>query len=371
MKSSVLIVSGIYPPDMGGPATFTQEFSRWLAQKNLNVSILTYTDGPSNTFIHDGIRVIQLHRDRNIARRYFRFIWTLLKIYDSSTKVLAPGAFLEIFLASLFRNIKYTVKIPGDIVWERARNSGITDLDILSFQNSEMNAKYLLFRRLFNFCILRANNIVVPSKFLRNMVTDWIGYSKKINLIYNSIDYSKFSHAQSNSTVFDVVTASRLVPWKGVDEIIKCCSELNLSLAIAGEGPDETRLKELALDLGASVTFLGQIPKSEMLEFYSTGQIFVLNSSYEGLPHALIEAKASGLLCVGREGTGSEEVIRDMVDGMLVNSEPGNTLKDTLQRALANPELVARLRHSAHEDVVNRFSQDINFQKIYDVLTDT
>jgi glycosyltransferase involved in cell wall biosynthesis len=105
-----------------------------------------------------------------------------------------------------------------------------------------------------------------------------------------------------------------------------------------------------------------------MSEFYATGKIFVLNSSYEGLPHALIEAKASGLLCVGRAGTGSEEVIRDMVDGMLVSGKPGNNLKETLEKALSNPVLVARLRLNAQEDVVNRFSQDINFQKIYDVL---
>ena len=368
MKSSVLLVSGIYPPDTGGPATFTQDFSRWLAQKNLDISVVTYTDGPSITVIDEGVRVVQIHRDKNIAIRYFRFIQTLVKNYDSSTKVLASGAFLEILSASLIRNIKYAVKIPGDIVWERARNSGITDLDINSFQKSELKAKYRLFRELFNLSISRAKSIVVPSEFLQNLVAGWVGHSKKIELIYNSIDYSIFSKAETHRNDFDVVTASRLVPWKGVDEIIKCCSELSLSLAIAGEGPDETRLKELASALGASVTFLGQIPKSEMSEFYKTGKIFVLNSSYEGLPHALIEAKASGLLCVGRAGTGSEEVIRDMVDGMLVSGEPGNNLKETLERALSNPELVARLRLNAHEDVVDRFSQDINFQKIHDVL---
>ncbi len=368
MKSSVLLVSGIYPPDTGGPATFTQDFSRWLAHKNLNISVVTYTDGPSNTVIDEGVKVIQIHRGKNIVIRYFRFIRTLIKNYDSSTKVLASGAFLEILSASLFRDIEYTVKIPGDIVWERARNSGITDLDINSFQKSELNAKYRIFRKLFNLSISRAKNIVVPSEFLQNLVASWVGNSKKIDLIYNSIDYSNFSKTESHNIVFNVITASRLVPWKGVEEIIKCCSELNLSLAIAGEGPDETRLKELASALGASVTFLGQIPKSEMSEFYRTGKIFVLNSSYEGLPHALIEAKASGLLCVGRAGTGSEEVIRDMVDGILVNGEPGNNLKETLERALSNPELVARLRLKAHEDVVIRFSQDINFQKIYDVL---
>ena len=365
----MLLVSGIFPPDTGGPASFTQDFSRWLSQKSLDVSIVTYTDGSSKTSIVDGVRIIQVHRDINIVKRYFEFISVLVKNYNSSTKVLAAGAFLEIMTASVIRNIKYTIKIPGDIVWERSRNSGITDLDINSFQNSELNLKYKAFRRLFTFSISRAKNVVVPSTFLQKMVVNWVGDSKRIELVYNSIDHSRFSQTESAKKKFTVVTASRLVPWKGVDEIIQCCKELNLSLGIAGEGPDEARLKGFASALGASVTFLGQIPKSEMSDFYSAGKFFVLNSSYEGLPHALIEAKASGLLCIGRAGTGSEEVIRNMVDGMLVSNEPGSNLKDVLESALSNPELVARLRQNAHADVVDRFSQGINFQKIYGVLT--
>ena len=368
MKSSVLLVSGIYPPDTGGPATFTQDFSRWLSQKKIDVSIVTYTDGTSKTTYVDGVRVIQVHRDINIVKRYFEYISILVKNYNSSAKVLAAGAFLEVMTASVIRNIKYTIKIPGDIVWERARNSGITDLDITSFQNSELSLKYKAFRRLFTFSISRAMNVVVPSAFLQNMVANWVGDSKRIELVYNSIDHSRFSQTESAKKNFDVVTASRLVPWKGVDEIIQCCKELNLSLGIAGEGPDEARLKGFASALGGSVTFLGQIPKSEMPNFYSSGKFFVLNSSYEGLPHALVEAKASGLLCIGRAGTGSEEVVRDLMDGMLVSNEPGNSLKDTLERAISNPDLVDRLRQNAHEDVVDRFSQDVNFQKIYDVL---
>jgi glycosyltransferase involved in cell wall biosynthesis len=368
VKSSVLLVSGIYPPDTGGPATFTHDFSRWLSEKNVKVSIVTYTDGSSNTTDIDGVRIIQVHRNINIVKRYFEFISVLVKNYNSATKVLAAGAFLEIMTASVIRNIKYTIKIPGDIVWERARNSGITNLDISRFQNSGLNLKYKAFRRLFTFSISRAKNVVVPSAFLQKMVVNWVGDSKRIELVYNSIDHSRFSQKESANMNFDVVTASRLVPWKGVDEIIQCCNELNLSLGIAGEGPDEARLKDFASALGATVTFLGQIPKSEMSNFYSSGKFFVLNSSYEGLPHALIEAKASGLLCIGRAGTGSEEVVRNLVDGMLVSNEPGNSLKETLERAISDPELIARLRLNAHEDVVNRFSQDINFQKIYSVL---
>jgi len=368
VKSSILLISGIYPPDTGGPATFTQEYSKWLAQKNLDVSVITYTDGPSKTAINEGVRFTFIHRNKNIALRYLNFIWVILKNHKPSTKVLTSGAFLEMISASFFRRIQYIVKIPGDIVWERARNSGATNLDINTFQNYRTNARYRLFRKLFTLSIARANNVIVPSAFLQKMATNWVGPLKKIELIYNSVDYSKFSTNGSRHKRFDVVTASRLVPWKGIDELIQCCKELDLSLGIAGDGPDETRLKELAWSLGASVTFMGQIPNSKMSEFYSAGEIFVLNSSYEGLPHALIEAKASGLLCVGRAGTGSEEVIRDMVDGMLVSGKPGNDLKATLEKALSNPELVAHLRLNAHEDVVNRFNQETNFQKIYEVL---
>ena len=99
----MLLVSGIYPPDTGGPATFTQDFSRWLSQKNLDVSIVTYTDGSSTTSIVDGVRIFQIHRDKNIVKRYFKFISVLVKNYNSSTKVLAAGAFLEIMTASVIR----------------------------------------------------------------------------------------------------------------------------------------------------------------------------------------------------------------------------------------------------------------------------
>ena len=112
----MLLVSGIYPPDTGGPATFTHDFSKWLSQKNVDVSIVTYTDGPSKTTYVDGVTIIQVHRDVNIVRRYSEFILVLVKQYSSSTKVLAAGAFLEIMAASMIRNIKYTIKIPGDIV---------------------------------------------------------------------------------------------------------------------------------------------------------------------------------------------------------------------------------------------------------------
>lgn len=368
MKNSLLLISGIYPPDTGGPASFAEDFAHWLSQNRERVSIVTYTDGPSQTRYFNSLKITYVHRHRNLSKRYMCFAWNILKNYDSTVRVLVVGAFLETLLASLVRNFKYTIKIPGDIVWERARNSGMTSLDIKNFQSSNLSFKYKIFRKLFTFSIARATHIVVPSEFLQKLVAGWIGKSRLIELIYNSIDPSKFPNSNLSTKEFDVITACRLVPWKGVDELIRCCDELGLSLGIAGEGPEEENLKKQAKQLGAAVTFLGQIPKDKISDFYKSGEIFVLNSSYEGLPHALIEAKAIGLLCIGRLGTGSEEVIKHLEDGILVCEEPDRNLKEALSMAISDPELVKSLRLHARNDVANRFDRNVNFKHIYRIL---
>jgi len=368
VKKTLLLISGIYPPDTGGPASFTEDFAHWLSQNDEKVLVVTYTDGPSHTKYFDSIKITYIRRYKNLPKRYICFAWSILRNYNSTVRVLAVGAFLETMLANMVRNLNYTIKIPGDIVWERARNSRMTDLDINDFQVSHLNFKYKVFRKLFTLSITRATHIVVPSEFLQKLVARWIGKSKPIELIYNSIDTSKFPNSRLANRRFDVVTACRLVPWKGVDELIRCCDELGLTLGIAGEGPEEEKLKQQASKLGAAVTFLGQIPKDEISDFYRSGEIFVLNSSYEGLPHALIEAKAIGLLCIGRSGTGSEEVITHLEDGILVSEEPGSNLKEALSTAISDPELVKTLRLHARNDVSSRFDRNVNFQHIYRIL---
>lgn len=368
MQSSVLIVTGIYPPDTGGPASFVFEYSQWLEKSGHLVTIITYTNGESRTELHGSIKLVFISRKNGLLVRYFKYIFAVIRSYHPSMSVLAAGGFLEIWSASLIRRFKYVVKIPGDIVWERARNSNKTNLDILEFQSSDMDLKYRIFRSLYSLSIGMAERIIVPSKMLGCLVADWVGNSLKINLVYNSINPAAVVAPSYEERKFDVLTVCRLVPWKGVAELIRACNELNLTLAIAGEGPEKSNLENLARDLGAPVTFLGQVTKDQMREIYALSNTFVLNSSYEGLPHALIEAKANGMLCIARAGTGSEEVITDMKDGLLLGGEMGGSLSIVLKFALSNQLDRNKICAGALEDVRNRFDQETNFKKILKVL---
>jgi glycosyltransferase involved in cell wall biosynthesis len=153
-----------------------------------------------------------------------------------------------------------------------------------------------------------------------------------------------------------------------VDELIRSAHELNLSLTVVGDGPEMSNLVSLAKSLGANVNFLGQIKQSEVFSVLANSKRFVLNSQYEGLPHVLLEARASGVLCLAREGTGSSEVISHLKDGLLFGPSSGFTLTQALDysfsKAIDENEMVTQ----ASLDVASRFNQNVNFEQIKEIL---
>lgn len=68
----------------------------------------------------------------------------------------------------------------------------------------------------------------------------------------------------------------RLVPWKGLDEVVRVCSQLSLSLAIAGSGPEMENLQKLVNSLSANVEFLGEVSQARLPELYKSSKFLYL-----------------------------------------------------------------------------------------------
>jgi len=362
----ITLISGIFPPETGGPARFAFEFSNWLVSHRKNVCIVTYGDRGFITTPTAGITLNLVRRTKLVLIRYLLSIFIIGKSVRKNSPVLAVGAFIETYLSSLIFKFDYVVKVPGDIVWERAKNNKVTDLSISDFQSAELSLKYKTFRMLFSQSLKRANTVIVPSKGLFDLCISWGVNENKLQLIYNSVTMPDQISLSSINHKFNLVTVCRLTSWKGVDEIIKYASDSGLSLAIAGSGPEREKLESLAKKLSANVHFLGEVSPIAVQELLIQSQVFVLNSSYEGLPHALIEARASGVLSVGRAGTGSEEVIHDGIDGLLIR--PDRNLVETLDLVFEGKIDALRFISNATSDTRERFDQDINFRLIVNVL---
>ncbi len=366
MFSKLLMVSGIFPPDPGGPAKFAREFAQWSSNNGVDVRVISYGDEPSGVLESSKIQLLRVSRKGNLIYRYLKMISAISESAKRETQIICVGAFLETYFASIFKKFNYVAKVPGDIVWERARNNKVTDLDINDFQQSELSPRYRIFRYLFTQSLKRASLVIVPSKGLLQLCISWGVPESRIRLIQNAVDLSKFSSLNRNLFQFDVLTVCRLAPWKGVDELITVCAKHDLALAVAGDGPERLNLERLSARLGSKVIFFGNVSENQILELLSSSKIFVLNSQYEGLPHALVEARAAGMISIARDGTGSAEVIRDGEDGFLVGEEL--SLSDAVVMAIREFESSNHMGVIAAQDTRERFDREGSFERISHVI---
>ena len=127
-------------------------------------------------------------------------------------------------------------------------------------------------------------------------------------------------------------------------------------LCLVGDGPDREATEQLAHDLGIvdRCLFLGY--QDDVAPFYAAFDALVLPSANEGTPVSAIEALAGGRPVVATRVGGVPDVVRDGIDGYLV--EPGNVdaLAERLGRLAADPELAARMGEAGRERVLDRYS---------------
>jgi len=370
MQREVCVVTGIFPPDSGGPAKFALTFCSWLVKNDIPTSVITLTDGDAKTDQVDGYRVMRLSRKTKLVVRYLKMILEIRKNSRLGKIILANGCFIETGLAFLFTKRKYISKVPGDIVWERAINSGKTNMSIIEFQESRLPLKYQVFRFLFTLSLKRSTNVIVPSNELKDLCLRWGVRKEKISVIYNSVSLEKFFPDDKINKLYDVVSVARLVPWKGFNELIRCAASQSLKLAIIGDGPQKDELLELSRSLNVEVTFFGNRSQSEIPNILNSSRFFVLNSEFEATSYALLEARACGLVAIANAGTGSEEVIEDHYDGLLIRKLTGPNLTQCLEEVLSPSfDYDSYSKHAVQRTRIH-FNKEINFSKIYRITLD-
>jgi len=160
-----------------------------------------------------------------------------------------------------------------------------------------------------------------------------------------------------------LASVGALIPRKGQSLVIKALARIDgADLGLVGAGPDETRLRRLATELGVAdrVHFLGNIDHDLLPIVLSAADAMVLPSSSEGLANAWIEALACGTPLVICDAGGAREVVRDASAGFVVKRDAPEIAQaiGALLKAPPRPEVVA-----ANAD---RFSWQANAQALAD-----
>ena len=289
----ILITVGIFPPDIGGPASFVPKISKYLINKGHNIKIICLSDKEHLDY-KDEFSVIRINRNLPIISRWFK---TIVKIYNVSKKsdlIFVNGLGTEATIANLFSRKKVIRKIVGDPVWERVYNKKLINESFDDFQENKHGIFISLQKIIRNWSINKSNLIITPSQHLKTFINK-IGVDNKILVINNGVTIQETNNKVFQNRIIQLLVISRLVTQINIDSIIKAVKVMEnegIILNIVGDGSEINNLKNLVenYELEEKVNFIGKIENAKLNEYLSNADIFVQASNYEGLPHSILEA---------------------------------------------------------------------------------
>ncbi len=165
-----------------------------------------------------------------------------------------------------------------------------------------------------------------------------------------------------------VLTAARLAPQKGQRYLLEAAALLpDVHFVLAGDGPDKDQLCAQANELHLSdrVTFLGH--RTDVPDLLANCDVFVLPSLFEGLPLTVLEAMSACKPVVATAVEGTDEVVTDGENGLLVPPRDPEALAHAIRTLLDNPALARRLALAGKARVRSEFSAAVMARRVSDV----
>ena len=374
----ILITVGIYPPDIGGPASFVPKIANLLSQNNYEVTVICLSD--SKLQDNETYKVKRILRNQNLLIRWLKTIILIMLNGRNAEYIFVNGLPMESYVANIFLRKKLIRKIVGDWAWERGRNKGLIEDSFDEFQLNSHNLHLEIAKFSRGWTATKADIVITPSRHLSNVVKNWGVKADRLKVIYNGTRITNNEFNKSNSNIIKLITVGRLAPWKNVDSIIEAMyllkkEDLKINLIIVGSGPQELDLKKQVdnLNLSNEVIFTGQKKYLELKEFYKSADIYIQASGYEGLPHVLLEAINFDLAIISTPIGGTNEILQDGKNGFILDLEKGikpnsKNLKNIILEAVNNKKLTDEKRVNAKKLLNSKFDESKNLYEYLEIL---
>lgn len=319
-------------------------------------------------------------------------------VHRHPVRTLGPVAYpLPVSLSSTFARLPASTLVhahgfwyaPADIAARAARRLRIP-LVLNPYYAPRGKPLWRTYRALIgNRTMERADAVVVISPQEESLLrTD--GFApRRTELIPPGINEGEFSALRNNPFArigLDgkrvLFFAGRIAHAKGIDLLLRALSVIlsnaknlgaDIHLALAGEDFGERpAFEKLADELGVAraVTWLGKLPREELIAAYQHANVFVFPSRYEAFGIAPLEAQAAGCPVVATNSASLPFVVQDGETGLLFRPEDPADLAVKVLALLRDPNLAARLAAAGRERARREFSWEKSIRKLRVLYTD-
>ena len=344
--SRMVLITSIFPPDIGGPATHVRDLRDTLLERGLEVIVLTLGDCAQMQEV-DGI--VRVPRVWPWPRRLAAVAIWLVGCRDRFDVVYATGMQPGAVLGAKIARRPVVVKVVGDPAWERGRREGLIDSTFNGFLGrSDFPASVRAMQLLRNTWLRAADEIVAPSEFLASVVDRWLGGPAAVRVVPNGVRAEAPAKEVRVADASDLrcIWVGRLVAHKQVERLVEAVALTpRVTLHVVGDGPQRATLVKLIarLNVGERVTLLGGLAHAEVMRELAEADALLLASDYEGLPHVVIEALSVGTPIVGPPVGGTRELLRDGETGIQLTEPTIEEFAHALARLRDDAELRGRL----------------------------
>lgn len=360
----VLVATGVYPPESGGPATYVATLQRELPQRGISLEVVPF----------------RWVRRLPPGIRHIAYGWSLLVRACGMRALFAQDPVsvgLPAALVQAVARLPFAIKVVGDFAWEQGTSRfGVTDLlDEFLAKRHDWRTRTLVIAE--RWATGRADAVVTPSLYLDSVVARWGIRKEYRHVVHNAVSIPPLEERlparrrlgwSEDDTV--VISVGRLVSWKGVPATAREVARIDdprLRFAVIGDGPDRRKVARVAHDAPGRIDLLGALPRVEALAATRAADICVLNTAYEGFSHQLLEAFALDTAVITTAAGGNAELVRDRENALVVPVGDDRALGEAIAELSRDVSLRARLAARAAEDVQD-FTIDAMTDGIAEIL---
>jgi glycosyltransferase involved in cell wall biosynthesis len=345
----VVIVSGIWPPDVGGPASHAPELAAFLLGRGHEVAVVTTADAEPAP---QPYRVDWIPRSRPVGVRHLAVAERVRARARGADVVYATSMIGRAALGSAAARCPLVIKLTTDEAYERARRRGLVDVDMDAFQTVTGDLRIRALRGARNAALARATRVISPSAYLRGMAVTWGVPDERALVVPNPApDLPELPSRDAARAATGVegpllTFAGRMGRQKALEVgLAAVAASPGVTLLLAGDGPERDAMERRAAEfgLGDRARFVGPLDRNGVLELFRAADASLLSSSWENFPHTVVESLAVGTPVISTAVGGVPEVVTDGENGLLVPAGDPDALAAAIRRFFEEPGLRERL----------------------------
>lgn len=302
MNKKILIATGIYPPEIGGPSTHSKKLAEILSDNGYNVCVITYSNKKNYEFDNDLkyklIRVLRTNKIFNYIN-YFIALFRNIRNYDFVYAFDYFSIGLPSFLiCKLFRK-KIIIRIGGDFLWENYLDNfkGETLKDFYLLKHYKKS--YLKFI-IIKVILKNSNKIVFTTNFQKNIFQKYYKINEKNIIVIENPIFIKNQYIEELSLMKNrnIVFAGRMKNKNNLEHLINIFLEINntdYNLLLIGDGPIKDKLRNIIQNKQNIKIYDGILGDDLLNNYFKNARVIILPSYTDISPNTALECFSMGI----------------------------------------------------------------------------